>query len=132
MRTNRRSFVKNMLLGSAALSAGNALGGIPVSPPAGVWSPTGMLPPGPVPTKRQQTWQECEVGLIYHFDISVAAGKHTSGNNAYKEVFDPKAYNPKKLDTDKWIEAATARSEERRVGKECVSQVRSRWWLYNK
>src|SRR3546814_15679181 len=80
MRTNRRSFVKNMLLGSAALSAGNALGGIPVSPPTGVWSPTGMLPPGPVPTKRQQTWQECEVGLIYHFDISVADGKHTSGD----------------------------------------------------
>src|SRR5690606_26602116 len=98
----------NMLLGSAALSAGNALGGIPTWSSARAFSPPRIFLPGPVPTKGQQTWQECEVGLIYHFDISVAAGKHTSGNNAYKEVFDPKTYNPKKLDTDQWIEAAVA------------------------
>lgn len=97
-----------MLLGSAALSAGNALGGIPAWSSARAFSPPRIFLPGPVPTKGQQTWQECEVGLIYHFDISVAAGKHTSGNNAYKEVFDPKTYNPKKLDTDQWIEAAVA------------------------
>src|SRR3546814_7736486 len=28
--------------------------------------------------------------------------------------------------------AAMARSEERRVGKECVSKCRSRWWPYHK
>src|SRR3546814_11178272 len=34
--------------------------------------------------------------------------------------------------TDAQIESAALRSEERRVGKECVSTCRSRWALYNK
>lgn len=62
----------------------------------------------PTPSPAQIVWQEAEVGLIYHFDISVALGRHTRGNNSYREVFDPKKYNPEKLDTDQWIEAAKA------------------------
>src|SRR3546814_15925289 len=30
-----------------------------------------------------------------------------------------------------WVRAEPARSEERRVGKECVSKCRSRWWPYH-
>src|SRR3546814_17742000 len=31
----------------------------------------------------------------------------------------------------KWQPRSHDRSEERRVGKECVSTCRSRWWAYN-
>jgi len=60
-----------------------------------------------MPTPAQVAWQDCEIGLIYHFDISVAAG---SGmwNNAARKTFDPNLYQPAKLDTDQWIEAAKA------------------------
>ncbi len=62
----------------------------------------------PVPTPGQVVWQECEVGLIYHYDISVASARFEKDNNAYTEKFDPKQYDPTKLDTDQWISAATA------------------------
>ncbi|MEN8249103.1 MAG: alpha-L-fucosidase [Bacteroidota bacterium] len=61
----------------------------------------------PVPTPAQITWQDCEVGVLFHFDMSIAAGDYTK-NNASKKVFDPKQYNPKQLDTDQWIAAAKA------------------------
>lgn len=59
-----------------------------------------------LPTPAQVEWQDCEVGLIFHFDISVAAGRFDQSNNSYREVFDPQNYNPEKLDTDQWIQAA--------------------------
>lgn len=61
----------------------------------------------PVPTKAQQRWQDCELGIIYHFDLPVAAGRFAP-SNAVKESLDPALYNPQDLDTDQWIEAATA------------------------
>src|SRR3546814_18084507 len=36
-------------------------------------------------------------------------------------------FNPEDLETVAKLKAALARSEERRVGKECVSTCRSRW-----
>ncbi|QDU55599.1 alpha-L-fucosidase [Aeoliella mucimassa] len=59
------------------------------------------------PTAAQQRWQDCELGLIYHFDMPVAAGD-TAPNNTTRKRFDPALYNPTKLDTDQWIEAAKA------------------------
>lgn len=59
------------------------------------------------PTKAQQTWQDCEIGLVYHFDMAIAAGDFTS-NNTQRKPFNPRLYNPVKLDTDQWIEAAKA------------------------
>lgn len=59
----------------------------------------------PLPTPAQITWQDCEVGVLFHFDISVLAGDYTA-NNTSKKVFDPMLYNPKKLDTDQWVKAA--------------------------
>src|SRR3546814_18822710 len=32
---------------------------------------------------------------------------------------------------NRWVPFLTDRSEERRVGKECVSTCRSRWWPYH-
>src|SRR3546814_17502281 len=42
-------------------------------------------------------------------------------NTAYAQVFKETRYNGRSL----------MRSEERRVGKECVSTCRSRWWPYH-
>jgi alpha-L-fucosidase len=55
----------------------------------------------------QQRWQDCELGIIYHFDLPVAAGRFAP-SNAVKERLDPALYNPEQLDTDQWIEAAKA------------------------
>jgi alpha-L-fucosidase len=61
----------------------------------------------PKPSGAQQIWQDCEVGLIYHFDMPVAAGEYAA-NNTSRKTYDPTLYNPDKLDTDQWIEAAKA------------------------
>lgn len=61
----------------------------------------------PKPTKAQQVWQDCELGIIYHFDLPIVAGVF-AGNNTVRERLDPALYNPVKLDTDQWIEAAKA------------------------
>jgi len=59
----------------------------------------------PRPTPAQIGWQDCEVGLIYHFDLPIAAGQF-AGNNTVRRRLDPNLYNPTKLDTDQWLEAA--------------------------
>ena len=59
----------------------------------------------PLPTEAQVTWQDCEVGVIYHLDMPVMAGEYAP-NNTSRDTFDPKLYNPDKLDTDQWIQAA--------------------------
>jgi len=61
----------------------------------------------PKPSKAQLRWQDCEFGVIYHFDMPTAAGDYTH-NNVSRKVFDPKLYNPSKLDTDQWVHAAKA------------------------
>ncbi|MEM9143684.1 MAG: alpha-L-fucosidase, partial [Bacteroidota bacterium] len=61
----------------------------------------------PIPTKAQQLWQDLEVGIIFHLDISILEGEY-SPNNYSKKVFDPQSYNPTKLDTDQWVRAAKA------------------------
>src|SRR3546814_12559150 len=53
----------------------------------------------------------------------------------YEKDLGLSAYNAATLtadaDTARWFEALLARSEERRVGKECVSTCRSRWSPYH-
>lgn len=79
---------------------------------AGVW-PVLRLTGGPGnaqparPSPAQVAWQDCEIGVIFHFDMPIAAGEYAS-NNTVRKVFDPKLYNPEKLDTDQWIAAAKA------------------------
>lgn len=106
MKYNRRKFMHTIAVGSTAIATG-----LHLSAKADASFPGEFIKQGsviPKPTKGQQTWQESEIGLIYHFDLSVASRDFTNHNNAYKGKFDPKHYNPTKLDTDQWIKAATA------------------------
>ncbi|GAB6164940.1 alpha-L-fucosidase [Thermostilla marina] len=61
----------------------------------------------PLPTPAQLRWQDYEVGVIFHFDMPIAA-RAAAPNNATKQTFDPQLYNPVKLDTDQWAEVAKA------------------------
>ena len=59
----------------------------------------------PLPTPGQLAWQDYELGLVFHYDLPVFAPQ---GWNGYQETFDPNLYQPRKLDTDQWLEAAKA------------------------
>lgn len=61
----------------------------------------------PVPNEAQQVWQDCEIGLLYCFDLPIAAEIYTK-NNTYRQRIDPDKYNPVNMDTDKWLELAVA------------------------
>ena len=58
------------------------------------------------PLPKQINWQDCELGVIYHFDLTVYAEGGWPGH--VKETLDPNLYNPTKLDIDQWLEAAKA------------------------
>jgi alpha-L-fucosidase len=60
-----------------------------------------------LPTYSQMEWQDAELGVIFHFDISIAT-KNFRGDNQTRETFNPKGYNPEKLDTDQWVRTAKA------------------------
>jgi len=81
----RRTF----LASSAALAAAGRAGGMagPAQDDGGANLPR--------PSPAQLTWQDCEIGLLYSFDLAIAAGIF-AGNN------------PVRLDTDQWLEAAKA------------------------
>jgi len=98
MNGSRRQFLK-MAAGAGALAAG---GGHAMGETAG-----GDTSRGPRPTPAQCAWQDCEIGLLYSFDLAIAAGRF-AGNNTVRERLDPRRYNPTKLDTDQWMAAAQA------------------------
>ena len=60
------------------------------------------------PLPRQVVWQDCEVGAIFHFDMPLFAKGGRTHHNSIHQTWDPALYNPTKLDTDQWIEAAKA------------------------
>jgi hypothetical protein len=47
-----------------------------------------------------------ELGMFFHFDIPVYRPRWNW--RTFKNFPDPKLYNPVKLDTDRWMEAAKA------------------------
>ena len=55
----------------------------------------------PLPTPEQLAWQDRELGLFIHFDMSTFTGQSKPRTPA-----DPNVYNPAKLDTDQWLEVA--------------------------
>jgi alpha-L-fucosidase len=98
MKCTRRQF-----LGMAA--GAGAFGAAGVGAMAG--KSVGDAPRLPSPSAAQMAWQDCEVGLLYSFDLAIAA-KRFARNNTVRERLEPNLYNPTKLDTDQWIEAAKA------------------------
>lgn len=95
---DRRGFLKM----SAAVASGNLIsGGYMQSQAAGTDS-LAM----PRPTAQQARWQDMELGMFFHFDIPI----YKPGWNwrSWKDLPTPDVYNPRKLDTDQWMEAAQA------------------------
>jgi alpha-L-fucosidase len=58
------------------------------------------------PTPEQAEWQDLELGLFIHYDIPVF--KPGWDHRNYDQRPGPEIFNPKKLDTDQWMEAAKA------------------------
>ena len=94
----RRNFIKT---GAAAATA-SAL-----PPRFTAAAETAAQPQLVLPTPAQVAWQDAEVGIIYDFDLAIAAGD-TTENNAARKTWDPNLYQPDKLDTDQWLAAAKA------------------------
>jgi len=60
----------------------------------------------PVPSAAQQAWADMELGMFFHYDISIF--KPWWNWRSWKGHPAPSLYNPAKLDTDQWMEAAKA------------------------
>ena len=58
------------------------------------------------PTADQVAWHDMELGMFFHFDIPVY--KQGWKWRTFKDHPDPNLYQPTKLDTDQWMEAAKA------------------------
>lgn len=64
---------------------------------------------GAVPAARQWKWHEAEMGVVFHYDLHVFDGKiYNQANNRIQPVEDYNIFNPSRLDTDQWVEAAKA------------------------
>lgn len=94
----RREFIRtgSACLAAAGVSSGSFLASEPSDRPKWVR-----------PSLGQQTWQDCEVGVLFSFDLPIAAGD-TTPNNASRRTWNPNDYQPRNLDTDAWLAAAKA------------------------
>ena len=92
--TTRRDFIGTM----AAVGACTAV-------PHGFAAGTGNVSL-PLPTDAQRRWAEMELGMFFHFDIQIYRPRWNF--RSWKDYPDPALYNPVKLDTDQWMEAAKA------------------------
>ncbi len=59
------------------------------------------------PTPEQAAWQDLELGIFYCFDIATFTDGG-EGDWPRQGHLDPNLYNPAKLNTDQWLEAAKA------------------------
>lgn len=62
----------------------------------------------PVPIPAQLAWQESELGVIFHYDLHIFDSVRYRQHENRSMKFDPSIFNPTKLDTDQWVEAAVA------------------------
>lgn len=102
MTTGRRQFLKASVLSGLGLAVGSK-SFANFSPAKNPQVDNGL----PLPTFPQMEWQDCELGLLYSFDIGIAA-KQYAPNNYIQTTFDPNVYAPARLDTDQWLRAAKA------------------------
>jgi len=100
---NRRDFIKNAGSSAAAL----AMSKYACASLSGQrWAGCNANLPTPLP--KQAAWQDFELGLLYHFDLDVYMPGGSHHERSRREKLDPGLYNPAKLDTDQWLEAAKA------------------------
>lgn len=61
-----------------------------------------------LPTESHLKWADLEIGVLIHYDINVfAKGGYVNVDYARKETLpDLSVFNPSKLNTDQWIQAA--------------------------
>lgn len=62
----------------------------------------------PRPSPGQLAWQECEVGCIFHYDMTTFRPFTDSGHSRDMPVLPAETWNPTQLDTDQWVAAAKA------------------------
>lgn len=63
----------------------------------------------PVPKPHQLKWHEAELGAVFHYDLHVFDGiRYGQGNNRINPIEDYNIFNPTKLNTDQWVQAAKA------------------------
>ena len=79
-----------------------------VRPVAGFATPSadGSLSSLALPTAAHKAWADMELGMFFHFDIPI----YRPGWRwrSFADHPDPSLYNPARLDTDQWMEAAKA------------------------
>jgi len=97
---NRRTFLKKTGLSAAGLAAPKFT--------SAARTITKDAPNLPTPLPRQVTWQDFELGLLYHFDLDVYMPGGHHHERSRREKLDPNLFNPTRLDTDQWLEAARA------------------------
>lgn len=115
----RRNFIKMSGAAAAAIACRPALSlATPVSLSEGISIPK--------PSAAQMVWQDCEVGLIYHFDLPLAASIFPH-DKPYRRTLDPNLYQPRDLDTDQWIEAAKAAGARYAIFTATVSNGFMQW-----
>lgn len=62
-----------------------------------------------IPKSHQLKWHEAEMGAVFHYDLHVFDGiRYGQGNNRINPIEDYNLFNPTRLDTDQWIQAAKA------------------------
>lgn len=57
-----------------------------------------------IPTPEQVEWANCEIGVMYHFDMPNYVPEYNW--RKFGTHPDPKVFNPTELDTDQWLAAA--------------------------
>jgi alpha-L-fucosidase len=97
-KTSRRMFIKN----TSALTTGFCLGSSVLN------CDDNAAPDLCTPLPKQVKWQRAEIGAIFHYDLSLFREGGWTGKASIHETYDPKMYNPTKLDTDQWVKAARA------------------------
>ena len=60
----------------------------------------------PVPTAQQLAWQDMELGMFIHFNLFTYDS--TWDWRTFKNYPSPELFQPARLDTDQWMEAARA------------------------
>lgn len=107
-RLTRRDLLKSF--GAAAFALPGCAGAMrqrtDMPPPEQAVHDDGDHLPKPLP--RQAAWQDFELGLVYHFDLDVYMPGGHHHERSRRQQLDMDLYNPARLDTDQWLEAAKA------------------------